>query len=269
MSIFQAIIYGIIQGITEFLPISSTAHLNIAQKFFDPNVKPDIMKIIDVALHLGTLAAVVMFFFKDWINLIKKGFTQPKSSDGKLFWYIILATIPSGILALIFEKNAEAISNNLIVISIALIVLGIVLYFADKLSRKNVHLNNIGLTNSLLIGVSQAIALIPGVSRSGITITTGRLLNVDRESAAKFTFLLSTPTLFAVGIVKAKDLLHADVKVLPFIIAILTSAIVGAFCIKFLLNFIKTKGFGVFAIYRCVLGVGILALVLLGVLKVY
>jgi undecaprenyl-diphosphatase len=266
MNIFQAIIYGIIQGITEFLPISSTAHLNLVQLIINPNATAESMRIVDVALHLGTLAAVIMFFFKDWINLFKKGFTQPKSSDGKLFWYIILATIPAGILALIFEKTLDSYSNNLIIISIALIVLGIVLYFADKLSRKNVHLGNIGLSNSLLIGVSQAFALIPGVSRSGITITTGRLLNVDRESAAKFTFLLSTPTLLGVGIIKSKDLLTAHVDALPFIIAIVTSAVVGAVCIKFLLDFIKTKGFAVFAIYRCVLGVGILALVLLGVL---
>lgn len=267
MNVFQAIIYGIIQGITEFLPISSTAHLNLAQMIINPHATVESMKVVDVALHLGTLAAVVMFFFKDWINLFKKGFTQPKSSDGKLFWYIILATIPAGLLALVFEKKLEPISNNLIVISIALIVLGIVLYFADKLGRKNVHLGKMGLTNSLLIGVSQAIALIPGVSRSGITITTGRLLGVDRESAAKFTFLLSTPTLFAVGIIKSKALLTSHIDTLPFIIAIVTSAVVGAICIKFLLNFIKTKGFGIFAIYRCVLGVGILALVLAGVFK--
>jgi undecaprenyl-diphosphatase len=269
MNIFQAIIYGIIQGITEFLPISSTAHLNIAQHFMSPNASTESMRIVDVSLHLGTLAAVIIFFFKDWINLFHKGFTKPKSKDGKLFWYIILATIPAGILALIFNKKSEAISNNLIIISIALIVLGIVLYFADKQSEKNVHLDNVGLTNSLLIGVSQAFALIPGVSRSGITMTTGRLLKIDRESAAKFTFLLSTPTLLGAGIFKVKDIIHSNIPILPFVIGILTSAIVGAFCIKFLLDFIKTKGFAVFAIYRCILGVAILALVIFGVIKAY
>jgi undecaprenyl-diphosphatase len=274
MNIIQAILYGIIQGITEFLPISSTAHLNIAQIIMNPNASPEALKasmrFVDIALHLGTLAAVIIFFFKDWINLFKKGFTQPKSTDGKLFWYIILATIPSGIIALVFDKKSEAISNNLIIISIALIVLGIVLYFADKLSEKTVKLEKIGLTSSLLIGLSQAFALIPGVSRSGITITTGRLLKIDRVSAAKFTFLLSTPTLLGVGLYKAKDLLNIPSSdIFTFLIAILTSAIVGTLCIKFLLEFIKTKGFAAFAIYRCALGVGILVLVLMGVLKAY
>ena len=269
MNIFQAIFYGIIQGITEFLPISSTAHLNIAQIIIDPHATTESMRIVDVAMHMGTLAAVIIFFFKDWINLFKKGFSQPKSTDGKLFWYIIIATIPAAIIALVFNKASEKISNNLIIISIALIGLGIVLYFADKLSEKTVNLEKVGLTNSLLIGLSQALALIPGVSRSGITITTGRLLKIDRVSAAKFTFLLSTPTLLGAGIFKLKDLVLPHSQYLPFAVGILTAAIVGALCIKFLLDFIKTKGFAAFALYRCALGAVILILVVTGVLKAY
>jgi undecaprenyl-diphosphatase len=263
MDILQALVYGIIQGITEFLPISSDAHLIIIPKLLgwqEPSLD------FDIALHLGTTAAVIAFFFKDWVALIKAGFTKPASENGKIFWWIILATIPGGVIGLLINKYAEAV-RNLTLISSMLIVMGLLLYFVDKYASKAIDIKKIGALNSVLIGASQVIAMIPGVSRSGITITAGRFLGVKRESAAKFTFLLSTPTMLGLGLYKLKDISNVPVHPLTFSIAILSSAIVGVLSIKFLLDYIKKKGFGIFAGYRCVLGIILLLLLLTKVVR--
>lgn len=267
MDFFQSFIYGIVQGITEFLPISSTAHLILVQKIFSAmnysTLTKDQSLVLDVALHLGTVIAVIFFFFKDWVKLITAGVKKPKSSDGKLFWFIMVSTIPAAILGLLFEKVFESAQENLLLISIMLILLGVVLYFVDKTSKSRYHINDVNLKSSLFIGLSQAVAMIPGVSRSGITMTTGRFLGLTRESAARFAFLMSTPTIIGLGLYKSKDIIHSNIAVFPFIVAIITSGIVGALSIRFLLMFIKKSGFKFFAIYRCVLGVLIiLALIL-------
>jgi undecaprenyl-diphosphatase len=250
MDIIQAIVYGIVQGVGEFLPISSTAHIILVPWLFgwkDPGV------VFDVALHLGTAVAVISFFFKDWLNLISKGFTQPKSTDGKLFWFIVLATIPGGIAGVLLDKYMENFRNPAL-IGISLIIMGIVLYLADKIGRNDVEKEDIGLWRSIIIGISQALAIIPGVSRSGITMSAGRFLGITREGIARFTFLLSAPIILADGLYHAKDLRHVPIDKGPFIVAVLTSAIVGALSIKFLLNYLKRKGFGVFSVYRFILG---------------
>lgn len=260
MSILEAIIYGILQGLGEFLPISSTAHITLAPWFFgwkDPGLA------FDIALHLGTLAAVIIFFWKDWIGLIKAGLTDTKSPEGKLFWYIVLACVPGGILGLIFEEHVETTFRNPLLIGIMLIVMGVVIYVADKYSRFEIELMDIGPGRSFLIGVSQALAMIPGVSRSGITMAAGRAMKIKREDAARFTFLLSTPFIFLSGVYKAKDLVSVPIDTLPFLVAILTSAVVGIFSIKFLLEYLRRKGFGVFAVYRLVLGAIVVATALL------
>ncbi|HOQ07129.1 MAG TPA: undecaprenyl-diphosphate phosphatase [Clostridiales bacterium] len=260
MSILEAIIYGILQGLGEFLPISSTAHITLAPWFFgwkDPGLA------FDIALHLGTLAAVIIFFWKDWIGLIKAGLTDTKSPEGKLFWYIVLACVPGGILGLIFEEHVETTFRNPLLIGIMLIVMGVVIYVADKYSRSEIELMDIGPGRSFLIGVSQALAMIPGVSRSGITMAAGRAMKIKREDAARFTFLLSTPFIFLSGVYKAKDLVSVPIDTLPFLVAILTSAVVGIFSIKFLLEYLRRKGFGVFAVYRLVLGAIVVATALL------
>lgn len=251
MSLLEAIIYGIVQGLGEFLPISSTAHIILAPWFFgweDPGLA------FDIALHMGTLVAVVIFFWRDWIRLIKAGLTDVKSSDGKLFWCIALACIPGGIFGLLFEDYIETSFRNPLLIGVMFIVMGIVIYAADKYSKSEVVLKDIGFKRSLIIGVSQALAMLPGVSRSGITMAAGRALTINREDAARFTFLLSTPFIFLSGIYKAKDIVNIPVDVLPFAIAIITSAIVGVLSIKFMLSYLKRKGFGIFAIYRFILG---------------
>ncbi len=260
MSIFQAIIYGIIQGLGEFLPISSTAHITLLPWFFgwkDPGLE------FDIALHMGTLIAVVIFFWKDWIGLIKAGLTNVKSSEGKLFWYIMLACIPGGIFGILFEDQISTTFRDPLLIGVMLIIMGIFLYVADKFFESRVELKEIGLKRSFLIGVSQALAMFPGVSRSGITMAAGRAMGVKREDAARFTFLLSTPFIFLSGVYKAKDLVSVSVDAVPFAAAIIASAIVGALSIKFLLGYLKRRGFGIFAVYRLILGAVVIAFALI------
>lgn len=256
MSIIQAIIYGIVQGIGEFLPVSSTAHLVLVPWLFgwqDPGV------VFDVALHLGTAAAVILFFFEDWINLITAGFTKPKTQDGKLFWLLVLATIPGALFGVLLDKYMEDFRNAAL-IGFMLIVMGIILYAADKYGKKDVDIKETGAKRSLFTGLAQVFAVVPGVSRSGITMTVGRILGMTRESIAKFTFLLSAPIILGDGLYHAKGLLHTHIDKLPFFTAMITAAIVGALSIKFLLNYLRNKGFGIFAVYRFILGVAVIAI---------
>lgn len=256
MSIIQAIIYGIVQGIGEFLPISSTAHLVLVPWLFgwqDPGV------VFDVALHLGTAAAVILFFFKDWINLIRTGFTKPNTKDGRLFWLLVLATIPGALFGVLLDKYMENFRNAAL-IGIMLIVMGIALYTADKYARREVDVRETGVKRSLIIGIAQIFAVIPGVSRSGITMTVGRFMGMSRDGIARFTFLMSAPIILGDALYHAKDLIPAQIDKAPFFIAMLTAAVVGAFSIKFLLNYLRNNGFGVFALYRFVLGAIIIML---------
>ncbi len=257
MDIFQALIYGIVQGIGEFLPISSTAHLDLLPWVFGWAAQP---KYFDMALHFGTAFAVIAFFFKDWLVLIKAGFTKPKSTDGKLFWLIALATIPGSVIGLLLNDVVD-FSTNYLLIGIMLIAMGIVLYFADKFGKTNVDIKEIGVKRGLLIGISQALAIIPGVSRSGITMSTGRFLGLSREGIARFTFLMSAPIILADALYQAKDMLKdTTLQIIPFVVAVVTAAVVGLLSIKFLLNYLKTKGFGIFVIYRFVLGAFVIIL---------
>ena len=271
MDIMQALILGIVQGLTELLPVSSSAHLNLFPWLFNWG---SLTESFDVALHIGTLFAILAFFAKDWILLIKGGYNQvikkEKTTEGKIFWYIVIATIPAGILSLLLDKISEKIiemtSNTfkieqinveMILIAIALIVMGIILYIVDKKSKSNVEYKDITLKQSILISISQALAAaFPGVSRSGITMTVGRKMQIDRESVAKYSFLLSTPIVAAAALYEMKHFVFD----LSFFIGVLASFIVGLFVIKFLLNYLKKGSFKVFAIYRVVLGIIIIAM---------
>lgn len=252
MTILQAIIYGIVQGLGEFLPISSSGHLAALPQIMnwqDPGLA------FDVALHLGTLLAVVVFFWRDWVNLIISGVSRPKTTDGKLFWFIVAASIPGAIIGKIFEKQAEEAFRNLALIGGMLIIMGIILYFADKMASNRISIEKIGIKRSLIIGFSQALAIIPGVSRSGVTMTTGLFTGLKKEDTAKFSFLLSTPIVFGAGILKLKDMIHMPHnEVTPFIVGMITSAIVGFIAIKFLMDYLKRNGFGIFVIYRIIVG---------------
>lgn len=261
MTVIQALILGIVQGLTELLPVSSSAHLNLIPWIFSWEMPES----FDVALHLGTLLAITIFFFKDWINLIKGGYKQvvkkEKTTEGKIFWYIVAVTIPTGILSLVLDKFSgiicEKFGIEMILIAIALIVLGIVLYVVDKKSPSEVKYEEMTFKQSFLIGISQAIAAaFPGTSRSGITMTVARALKVDRESAAKYSFLLSTPIILAAVLVSIMDF-----KFTPaFLTGVLSSFIVGILVIKFLLNYLKKGSFKGFAIYRVFLGIIVLVL---------
>lgn len=269
--IFQALILGIVQGLTELLPVSSSAHLNLFPWIFGWN---EISPSFDVALHIGTLFAIVLFFFKDWVNLIKGGYNQvvkkKKSTDGKIFWYIVISTIPTGILCLVLDKLSEKLIEKLattfsvqekliemFMIAIALIVMGIILYVVDKKSKSEVEYKDITFKQSLWIAMSQAIAAaFPGVSRSGITMTVGRGMGLKRESVAKYSFLLSTPVVAAAALVDLKDFVFSP----AFFMGILASFIVGVLVIKFLLNYLQKGSFKVFSIYRVILGLFVIGL---------
>ena len=263
MQIYQSLILGIIQGLTELLPISSSAHLTIIPWIFGWINNPD-FKIafegFDVALHFGTLLAIGLYFFKDWLQLIKGGFNQvikkEKTTEGRMFWYIVLATIPGGIIGFILDKYLEDALTTPLIIAISLIVMGIILYVVDKKSKSVTNYENMTLKQTFLIGLSQALAFIPGVSRSGVTMTTARIMGVKRESAARYSFMLSAPIVLAATVFKAKDFVFS----LPFFIGVFASFIVGLFVIKFLLNYLKKGNFKWFAIYRVIFGIVILAI---------
>lgn len=267
MTILQALILGVIQGLTELLPISSSAHLSIIPWMFGWT-NSDIFKInfegFDVALHFGTLLAIVIFFFKDWLKLIEGGYKQvvkkEKTFEGKMFWYLVIATIPGGIIGFILDKFAGNVLETPIIIAIALIVMGIILYIVDKKSKSNIKYENMTFKQTFLIGFSQCLAFIPGVSRSGITMTTGRLMGIERESVAKYSFLLSTPIVFAATVLKFKDFVFS----IPFFIGVFASFLVGIFVIKFLLEYLKKGSFKIFAIYRVIFGIIIIAKCIIG-----
>ena len=265
MEIYQSIILGIVQGLTELLPISSSAHLFLIPWFFEWNIPES----FDVALHFGTLLAIGIFFFKDWINLIKGAFSmtieKKKNLEGKMFWYIVIATIPGGLIGLLLDKYAEKILTQPLIIAIALIVMGIILYLVDRFSRKNTNYEELSFKQTFLIGLSQALAFIPGVSRSGITMTTGRMLGIKREAVAKYSFMLSTPIVLAATVFKLKDFIEYfmianAIGIIAFILGVLLSFIVGIFVIKFLLEYLKKGSFKIFAIYRVIIGVVVIAL---------
>lgn len=264
--IIHALILGIVQGLTEFLPISSSAHLNVFPWIFGWD---KISESFDLALHLGTLVAICIFFFKDWINLIKGGFKKvfkkEDSLDGRIFWYLVIATVPAGILSLVLDKISNYIVGDnldlqMIFIAVALIVMGIVLYLVDKKCDSKTDYENITLKQSILVGISQALAAaFPGVSRSGITMTVARGLKIDRESAAKFSFLLATPIVLAALLVDLPSFTFS----IPFVVGVLASFLVGLFIIKFLMDYLKKGSFKVFAVYRIILGIIILGIVFL------
>ena len=250
----QSIILGLVQGLTELLPISSSAHLTLIPWIFNWNELSD---SFDVALHFGTLLAIGLFFFKDWIELIKGGFNlaikKEKTTEGRMFWYIVLATIPGGIIGFLLDHFLEDMLKAPLIIATALIVMGIVLYFVDKKCKSEITYEKMGLKETFLIGLSQALAFIPGVSRSGVTMTMGRILKVDRESAARYSFMLSAPIVLAATIFKFSNFTLN----LQFFIGVLTSFIVGVAAIKFLMQYLKKGSFKIFAIYRVIAGIAV------------
>jgi len=260
MSIFKAVILGIIQGVAEFLPISSSAHLIIFPYLFGWEESG---LAFDIALHFGTMMAVLVIFFKDWWNLfigaISDIKTKKKTTNGKMFWYLVVATVPAALIGLLLDDVVEnVIRNNIWIIAIALAVMGLLIYFGDKWAskhyKKETNFENITMKQALIVGISQAFAVIPGFSRSGTTILAGRLQGISKEAITKFTFLLSVPVICGATILKVGDLeLTKEV-----IIGIISSFAMGVIAIKFLLTYIKKHDFSVFAFYRVILAIIVL-----------
>ena len=261
MSTLQAAILGLVQGLGEFLPISSSAHLVLIPWLFKWN---DPGLTFDIALHIGTLIAVAIYFWKDWLKLITKGLTDIRSTEGKLFWYLVAATIPGAVVGFLLEKKAETIFREPVLIATMLILLGVLLYWADRKSVKHIEMNRITFRISLFIGLSQALAIIPGVSRSGITMTMGLLMGLSREGAARFSFLLAAPIIFGAALVKLPFLIsNPSIITINFIIGILVSFVIGILSIGFLLRYVQTKNFLPFAWYRFILGSLVIVIVLI------
>ncbi len=267
----DVIFLAIIQGIAEFLPISSSAHLIIFRDLFGIGssvINGDLALAFDIALHFGTLLAIALYFFNDFLSMVLKGVTTgTKTQEGKMFWYIVAATIPAAIVGVLFEDVIEkAIRGNFLLIASALIIMGVIIYITDKVSKQTKNFKKMGIKDALLIGCSQVFALIPGFSRSGTTIAAARTLQFNREEAAKFSFYLSAPVVFGAVVLSVFDevtmaAIQANLSI--FIIGILVAFISGLLCIEFLLKYIKKHDFKMFMWYRILLGFVVIVYTLL------
>ena len=256
MPISHAVILGIIQGLTEALPISSSAHLVIVPWFFKWHYQGI---SFDIALHIGTAFAFGIYFFKDWVEMFKSAFIKERTRRNNLLWYIIVGTIPGALAGLILEKKAETIFRSPLLIAAMLAAFAVILWLADHLGNKKKTMAQVGLKSSLAIGLAQAIAIIPGVSRSGITMTAGLFDGFSRETAAKFSFLLATPIVFAAAVLKLPKLHAADFNT-AFWAGVVSSAVSGFFAIHFLLKFVRKSSLNIFVYYRIALAIIITAL---------
>lgn len=258
MELSHIIWLALVQGLTEFLPVSSSAHLILVPSLLK---WPDQGLAFDVAVHLGTLMAVVAYFRNDIVTLffswIKSMKPNGMSAEGRLAWGIILGTIPAGLVGLAFKDVIEVYLRSPLVIAATTIIFGLLLWFADKRSKLVRDEYTLSWQDFLVIGSAQAMALIPGTSRSGITITAGLLLGLTREASARYSFLLSIPIIVLSGLGVTKDLLTstAPVEWNTLLIGTVIAAISAFICIHYFLAFINRMGMTPFVIYRLLLGV--------------
>ena len=255
----QALLLGILQGLTEFLPISSSAHLILVPWFFGwQNSLMDSLTF-DVALHAGTLVAILWYFWRDWLNLAGGFFRIFRRGRGndfneRLIVYILLATIPAGVVGILLEKTVEKGFRNPALIVLPLVAVSLLMIFAEHRNRSSRSLEKLNLRDAMTIGIAQAIALLPGVSRSGITITAGLLQGYKREAATRFSFLLATPAIAGAVLLQARHIFSLErADGLPFAIGFLSSAGVGYLAIAFLMRYLRFHTLNVFAGYRLVL----------------
>lgn len=278
MNAIQAIILGIVQGATEFIPISSSAHLVLVPWALGWN-SPGLL--FDTMLHWGTLTAVLVYFWRDWVAIIKGFFvstvrrgpwsTDPNGrladSSSQLAWAVILGTLPAVVLGFLFNDFIESLFTSILAVGVFLLVTAAILFAAERMGRPQRPLEKITFTDALLIGLAQAAAMAPGISRSGATLAGGLARGLTRDSAARFSFLLGTPTILGAGLLQLVDVLKAETaapawsSVVPGAIA---AAIVGYLCIHFLLSYLRRGKLYVFAAYCAVLGLVVILVSLIG-----
>jgi undecaprenyl-diphosphatase len=263
----QVIVLAIVQGLTEFLPVSSTAHLYLTSWLLGWNAEA---LDFDIALHIGTLFAVLIYFFSDWVQIIAQGLKMGKAHDEelrqnpKLFWLLVIGTVPAGIAGLLFDKQAETVWRSPILMGSMLVLVGVLMWFAESTSLGARSLASVHETDAVTIGLAQALAVVPGTSRSGITITAGLFRNFTRETAARFSFLLSTPIIGAAATKALYDMhkqggLHAILNA-SFIVGVLVSAFTGCLVIAWFLNYLRRSSLRPFIYYRIIFGIIVLAL---------
>ena len=263
MNTFQAFVLGTLQGLSEFLPISSSAHLFLTPWFF--GWEPGGLAF-DVALHTGTLIAVLWYFRNDWIALIQGAIAmirtrRVETNEQRRVLFLIIATIPGAIGGVLLQSRAESTFRNPTLVAITLIVMGILLWLIDKLRNRERALGDMKWVDAALIGLSQVVALVPGVSRSGSTITTGRLLRFDRAAAARFSFLMSMPITFAAIVYEAPKAVQEGASIMPLVVGVTAAAVSGWLAIAVLMKFLSRHSYGVFAVYRVILGLAVLAVI--------
>ena len=274
MPILHAIVLGVVQGLTEFLPISSSGHLLLVPWLFDWHDFDDkaTEKAFDVALHIGTFVAVVAYFRKELVVYIREGWRalfhrrDGISTEGKVAWLLLLATIPAALVGAVFQEQIDEHLGKPGIIGVSLIFFGLLLYVADqKVGHRKV--DGMSARDAVVIGAAQAIALNPGTSRSGITITAGRFLRFDRDAAARISFLMAIPVTAGAVVFKMADLIKdgipEDLRV-PMVVGIVTSGITGWVAVWGTLRFVRTHSFLPFVVYRVVLGIVVLVVVAAG-----
>ncbi|OGY23005.1 MAG: hypothetical protein A2172_03105 [Candidatus Woykebacteria bacterium RBG_13_40_15] len=265
MQIFQAAVLGIIQGLTEFFPISSSGHLIVLPQIFGWNGVVNSLDF-DIAAHLGTAAALIGFFWRDWVRLTTsfiaqtlRGFRGISSdSDARLLILLIVGSIPAAFVGILFKDTIETAFRSALLVGVTMVIFGLLLWWTDKVSVQERKTAQANLFDSIFIGVAQTISLIPGVSRSGITITAGRSQKFDRTSAVRFSFLLSTPAVLGAGLLSAKDFQGgADFPI--FLTGFIFATISGILAIKLLLGFVQKHDFNIFVVYRVLFGIFLIA----------
>jgi undecaprenyl-diphosphatase len=265
MPLYQAVVLAVVQGLTEFLPISSTAHLVLFPWLLDWK---DPGLTFDVALHAGTLIAVLLYFWRMWIKMLLAAAGIGDSGDAKvlqdrrLFWFLVIGTIPGGLAGYFFEHAAEDQFRTPVVIGAAMIVVAILMWAAER-TKASKGLDQVNMMDSILVGIAQALAVIPGVSRSGVTMTGGLFRGMNRETTARFSFLLSTPLIAGAVLKKGLEIRHEglppDMR-LPFLAGVIVSGLVGYLVIAVLMRYLELRTFKIFVVYRLALGVIVLAL---------
>jgi len=258
----HGIILGIVQGIAEFLPISSSAHLVVIPWMLGWK---DYGLAFDVALHLGTFLAIIIYFRADWLKLIKSFFSSIKNRklstlDEKLVWFILIGSIPGAVGGLLLESKAEGAFRNPLLVAITLFVFGLIIYWQDRVSKKERKIEKIGWKDAIIIGLAQVIAIVPGVSRSGATIVAGLFQGLKREDAAKFSFLLAAPVMAGAGLLKIHDILN-QIN-LEVILSFLSAFVVGLLAIRLLMGYVRKNSFNIFVFYRIVLALILLSIYL-------